>query len=170
MHDKASEGIDIWTFSMFNYLVFRFNYQSPSDYNNVCDFISWTIVLLFLVANYLIVLPPLFSRIGQPSPLLGNQSPRTPTSPWMPFSMFVAITTKLPSLDIGLFTTHYEVFKVIISFDKLLFKISWDFIILNDSIWSYFQKWKISRNDLVKTQRQIIGDKLLVSIILRLEH
>ncbi|KAJ8505393.1 hypothetical protein OPV22_006279 [Ensete ventricosum] len=80
------------------------------------------------------------SRIGLPSPLLGNQSPRTPTSPWTAFLMFAAITTKLSSLDI--FTTHYEVFK----------------------------KRKISRSDLVKSLKQIIGDKLLLSTILRLEH
>ncbi|XP_072961847.1 inactive poly [ADP-ribose] polymerase RCD1-like [Typha angustifolia] len=85
------------------------------------------------------------------SPSLANQSqapmygraPRAPTSPWMPFSMlFAAISTKLPPKDMDLVNTRYEEFK----------------------------KKKMSRIDLVKNLRQIIGDKLLISTIMRLQH
>ncbi|KAK8945734.1 Inactive poly [ADP-ribose] polymerase RCD1 [Platanthera guangdongensis] len=66
-----------------------------------------------------------------------------PTSPWMPFSMlFAAISTKVPAKDMDLVIAHYEEFK----------------------------KRKINRLDLVKKLRQIIGDKLLVSTIVRLQH
>lgn len=38
---------------------------------------------------------------------------RTPTSPWMPFSMlFAAISTKVLPQDMDLINTHYEEFKV----------------------------------------------------------
>ncbi|KAI0500338.1 hypothetical protein KFK09_018550 [Dendrobium nobile] len=66
-----------------------------------------------------------------------------PTSPWMPFSMlFAAISTKVSSKDMDLVNTHYEEFK----------------------------KRKINRLDLVKKLRQIIGDKLLISTIMRLQQ
>ncbi|CAL9138415.1 unnamed protein product [Musa acuminata var. zebrina] len=87
----------------------------------------------------------------EPSPAFGNHSqvpvsrtpPRIPSSPWMPFSMlFAAISTKLPQGDMDLVHTHYDDFK----------------------------KRKISRIDLVKKLRQIIGDKLLVSTIMRLQQ
>ncbi|XP_008803591.2 probable inactive poly [ADP-ribose] polymerase SRO1 [Phoenix dactylifera] len=90
-------------------------------------------------------------RNPQPPPALGNQSqapmfgraPRTPTSPWMPFSMlFAAISTKVSPQDMDSVNTHYEEFK----------------------------KRKISRIDLIKKLRQIIGDKLLISTIMRLQH
>ncbi|CAL9093118.1 unnamed protein product [Musa textilis] len=93
----------------------------------------------------------LFQDKSQPSPVVANQlrglsagrAPRTPTSPWMPFSMlFAAISTKVPPQDMDLVNTHYEDFK----------------------------KRKISRIDLVKKLRQIIGDKLLGSTIIRLQH
>ncbi|CAL9114243.1 inactive poly [ADP-ribose] polymerase RCD1-like isoform X1 [Musa acuminata AAA Group] len=87
----------------------------------------------------------------QPSLAFGNKAqapvsrtmPRIPTSPWMPFSMlFAAISTKVPPEDMDLVHTQYDEFK----------------------------KGKISRIDLVKKLRQIIGDKLLVSTIMRLQH
>ncbi|XP_042473006.1 inactive poly [ADP-ribose] polymerase RCD1-like [Zingiber officinale] len=90
-------------------------------------------------------------KVFQSTPEFGNHSqdpvagkvPRVPTSPWMPFSMlFAAISTKVPSEDMDLVHTHYDDFK----------------------------KRKISRIDLVKKLRQIIGDKLLVSTIVRLQH
>uniref|UniRef100_A0A6I9R3S0 Inactive poly [ADP-ribose] polymerase RCD1 n=1 Tax=Elaeis guineensis var. tenera TaxID=51953 RepID=A0A6I9R3S0_ELAGV len=90
-------------------------------------------------------------RNPQPPPALADQSqvpvfgraPKTPTSPWMPFSMlFAAISTKVSPQDMDLVNTHYEEFK----------------------------KRNISRIDLVKKLRQIIGDKLLVSTIMRLQH
>ncbi|XP_008800068.1 inactive poly [ADP-ribose] polymerase RCD1-like [Phoenix dactylifera] len=90
-------------------------------------------------------------RNPQPPPALRDQSeapifgraPRTPTSPWMPFSMlFAAISTKVSPQDMDSVNTHYEEFK----------------------------KRKISRIDLVKKLRHIIGDKLLISTIMRLQH
>lgn len=66
-----------------------------------------------------------------------------PTSPWMPFSMlFAAISTKVPAKDMDLVNTYYEEFK----------------------------KRKINRLELVKKLRDIIGDKLLISTIMRLQH
>ncbi|CAA6657257.1 unnamed protein product [Spirodela intermedia] len=68
---------------------------------------------------------------------------RIPTSPWMPFSMlFAAISTKITSQDMDLVNVHYDEFK----------------------------RKKISRIDLIKKLRQIIGDKLLLSTIMRLQH
>ncbi|KAK8925976.1 Inactive poly [ADP-ribose] polymerase RCD1 [Platanthera zijinensis] len=66
-----------------------------------------------------------------------------PTSPWMPFSMlFAAISTKVPAKDMDLVNTYYEEFK----------------------------KRKMNRLELVKRLRDIIGDKLLISTIMRLQH
>ncbi|CAD5196612.1 unnamed protein product [Musa acuminata subsp. malaccensis] len=74
---------------------------------------------------------------------VSRAAPRIPTSPWMPFSMlFAAISTKVSTEDMDLVHTHY-----------------------ND-----FKKRKINRIDLIKKLRQIIGDKLLVSTIMRLQH
>ncbi|KAF0917920.1 hypothetical protein E2562_021638 [Oryza meyeriana var. granulata] len=70
-------------------------------------------------------------------------SPRSPSSPWMPFSMlFAAISTKVPRSDMDLVHRYYEEFK----------------------------GRKISRADLVKQLRQIVGDKLLVSTVVRLQQ
>ncbi|OAY62955.1 Inactive poly (ADP-ribose) polymerase RCD1 [Ananas comosus] len=70
-------------------------------------------------------------------------APRVPTSPWMPFSMlFAAISTKVSPQDMDLVNTHYGEFK----------------------------RKKISRIDLVKKLREIVGDKLLISTIMRLQH
>lgn len=90
---------------------------------------------------------------GKPSPTLANQhqqkapvfgrSPRLPTSPWMPFSMlFAAISTKVSAQDMDLINVHYE----------------------------EFRRRKINRIDLVKRLRQVVGDKLLISTIMRLQH
>ncbi|KAL5210302.1 hypothetical protein ABZP36_005925 [Zizania latifolia] len=69
--------------------------------------------------------------------------PRSPSSPWMPFSMlFAAISTKVPRSDMDLVHGYYEEFKM----------------------------KKISRADLVKYLRHIVGDKLLVSTVVRLQH
>uniref|UniRef100_A0A6V7QPJ4 Inactive poly [ADP-ribose] polymerase RCD1-like n=1 Tax=Ananas comosus var. bracteatus TaxID=296719 RepID=A0A6V7QPJ4_ANACO len=87
-------------------------------------------------------------RNFQLSPVSANQSQapmfgRAPTSPWMPFSMlFAAISTKVSPQDMNLVNTCYEEFK---------------------------QK-KVSRIDLVKKLRQIVGDKLLISTIMRLQR
>ncbi|XP_073001519.1 inactive poly [ADP-ribose] polymerase RCD1-like isoform X2 [Typha latifolia] len=94
---------------------------------------------------------PLQDRGPLPSPAFANQSqapmfgraPRAPSSPWMPFSMlFASISTKVSPQDMDLVNRHYEEFK----------------------------KKRISRIDLVKKLRQIIGDKLLISTIMRLQH
>uniref|UniRef100_A0A0A9CGG2 PARP n=1 Tax=Arundo donax TaxID=35708 RepID=A0A0A9CGG2_ARUDO len=78
----------------------------------------------------------------QQSPIFGHAS-RAPSSPWMPFSMlFAAISTKVPRSDMDLVLKCYEEFK----------------------------KRKISRADLVKQLRQIVGDKLLVSTVMRLQQ
>ncbi|KAJ6824026.1 inactive poly [ADP-ribose] polymerase RCD1 [Iris pallida] len=72
-----------------------------------------------------------------------GRAPKVPTSPWMPFSMlFAAISTKVSAEDMDLVNIQYEAFK----------------------------GRKISRIDLVKKLRQIIGDKLLISTIMRLQH
>ncbi|ONK55759.1 uncharacterized protein A4U43_C10F700 [Asparagus officinalis] len=86
--------------------------------------------------------PGLASQPQERAPMFGRP-PRTPTSPWMPFSMlFAAISTKVSAHDMDLVNMHYEEFKT----------------------------RKINRTDLVKKLRQVIGDKLLISTIMRLQH
>eukprot|EP00262_Sarcandra_glabra_P004679 TRINITY_DN15876_c0_g1_i1.p1 TRINITY_DN15876_c0_g1~~TRINITY_DN15876_c0_g1_i1.p1 ORF type:complete len:600 (-),score=100.15 TRINITY_DN15876_c0_g1_i1:321-2120(-) len=64
--------------------------------------------------------------------------PKAPTSPWMPFPMlFAAISNKIPPKDVELVNHHYDQFK----------------------------GKKISRDDLIKKLRLIVGDKLLRSTI-----
>ncbi|KAL5217573.1 hypothetical protein ABZP36_018257 [Zizania latifolia] len=84
------------------------------------------------------------SSADQQASMLGRApSSRFPSSPWMPFSMlFAAISTKVPRSDMDLVLGYYEEFKT----------------------------RKISRADLVKHLRQIVGDKLLVSTVVRLQH
>ncbi|WVZ61334.1 hypothetical protein U9M48_011232 [Paspalum notatum var. saurae] len=85
-------------------------------------------------------LPP--SGIEQEAPKLGC-APRAPSSPWMPFSMlFAAISTKVPRSDMDLVLRYYEEFK----------------------------RRKISRSDLVIRMRQIVGDKILISTVMRLQQ
>ncbi|XP_020597743.1 probable inactive poly [ADP-ribose] polymerase SRO1 [Phalaenopsis equestris] len=61
----------------------------------------------------------------------------------MPFSMlFAAISTKVPAKDVDLVNKYYEEFK----------------------------RRKINRLELVKRLRHIIGDKLLISTIARLQY
>ncbi|XP_039825285.1 inactive poly [ADP-ribose] polymerase RCD1-like isoform X2 [Panicum virgatum] len=82
------------------------------------------------------------SAVGQEAPKLWR-APRAPSSPWMPFSMlFAAISTKVPRSDMDLVIRYYEEFK----------------------------SKKISRSDLVIRMRQIIGDKILVSTVMRLQQ
>ncbi|VAH96500.1 unnamed protein product [Triticum turgidum subsp. durum] len=67
---------------------------------------------------------------------------RPPTSPWMPLPMlFAAISTKVPRSDMDVIHGHYEEFK----------------------------RRKISRPEFVGRLRQIVGDKLLVSTVMRLQ-
>uniref|UniRef100_A0A804P5W8 Inactive poly [ADP-ribose] polymerase SRO1 n=1 Tax=Zea mays TaxID=4577 RepID=A0A804P5W8_MAIZE len=80
--------------------------------------------------------------VEQEAPRLGR-APRAPSSPWMPFSMlFAAISTKVPRSDMELVIRYYEEFK----------------------------RKRMSRSDLVVRMRQIVGDKILVSTIMRLHH
>ncbi|KAJ3678723.1 hypothetical protein LUZ60_002526 [Juncus effusus] len=72
-----------------------------------------------------------------------NNNINAPTSPWMPFSMlFASISTKVSSHAMDCINSHYDDYK----------------------------RKKISRLELVKRLREIVGDKLLVSTILRLQH
>lgn len=82
------------------------------------------------------------SGVEQEAPKLGH-APRAPSSPWMPFSMlFAAISTKVPRSDMDLVIRYYEEFK----------------------------RKRMSRSDLVIRMRQIVGDKILVSTIMRLHQ
>ncbi|PKA55731.1 Inactive poly [ADP-ribose] polymerase RCD1 [Apostasia shenzhenica] len=98
------------------------------------------------------ILPLSSSKEGNVNQLLPDGQPQGPVklfgrvpkiaSPWMPFSMlFAAISTKISAQDMDLVDTYYEEFK----------------------------KRKINRIDLVKRLRQIVGDKLLISTILKLQ-
>ncbi|XP_039123149.1 LOW QUALITY PROTEIN: inactive poly [ADP-ribose] polymerase RCD1-like [Dioscorea cayenensis subsp. rotundata] len=89
------------------------------------------------------LLPSSMKTSQEKEQVASGRGARTPTSPWMPFSMlFAAISTKVLPQDMDLINTHYEEFK----------------------------RRKITRIDLVKKLRQIIGDKLLISTITRLQH
>uniref|UniRef100_A0A0A9BQL2 PARP catalytic domain-containing protein n=1 Tax=Arundo donax TaxID=35708 RepID=A0A0A9BQL2_ARUDO len=79
----------------------------------------------------------------QPQAPMSGHAPMAPSSPWMPFSMlFAAISTKVPRSDMDLVLRYYEEFK----------------------------RRKISRADLVVRLRQIVGDKQLVSTVMRLQQ
>lgn len=85
--------------------------------------------------------------------------------------LFAAISTKVSSQDMDLVNVYYEEFKVLISLSAFYHN-------LTDNLVSYiiyvtffiYQRRKIDRIDLVKKLRQIIGDKLLISTIMRLQH
>lgn len=67
---------------------------------------------------------------------------KAPSTPWMPFSMlFAAISTKISHENMDMINNCYEEFKI----------------------------KKISRVDLVKRLRHIVGDRLLISTIIRLQ-
>lgn len=121
------------------------------------------------------------TRVFQGKVQASEKATKTPTSPWMPFSMlFAAISTKVPSQDMDLISTQYEQFKVC-NFGRVfifmnflfsdIFSINLLFILwyLTSFFW-FHQRRKITRIDLVKKLRQIIGDKLLISTITRLQH
>ncbi|KAL6906313.1 hypothetical protein ACP4OV_003914 [Aristida adscensionis] len=76
------------------------------------------------------------------APMLGDSMEKAPSSPWMPFSMlFAAISTKVSPENMELVISCYEEFK----------------------------SKKISRAELVKKLRHIVGDRVLVSTIMRLQ-
>uniref|UniRef100_A0ACD5U3H5 Uncharacterized protein n=1 Tax=Avena sativa TaxID=4498 RepID=A0ACD5U3H5_AVESA len=84
--------------------------------------------------------PALGGQYG--APMLGDSMAKAPSTPWMPFSMlFAAISTKLPRESMDMINNCYEEFKT----------------------------KKISRVDLVKRLRHIVGDRMLISTIIRLQ-
>ncbi|RLN38696.1 inactive poly [Panicum miliaceum] len=92
------------------------------------------------------------SAVEQEAPKLWR-APRAPSSPWMPFTMlFAAISKKVPRSDMDLIIRYYEEFKVV------------------NVLFLPFESKKISRSDLVIRMRQIIGDKILVSTVMRLQQ
>ncbi|TVU31523.1 hypothetical protein EJB05_23210 [Eragrostis curvula] len=76
------------------------------------------------------------------APMLGDSMEKAPSTPWMPFSMlFAAISTKVSPDNMDLVISCYEQFK----------------------------SKKISRAELVKRLRDIVGDRVLISTIMRLQ-
>jgi len=76
------------------------------------------------------------------APMLGDSMEKAPSTPWMPFSMlFAAISTKVSRENMDMINKCYEEFKI----------------------------KKISRVDLVKRLRHIVGDRMLISTIIRLQ-
>ena len=113
--------------------------------------------------------------VEQEAPKL-RHAPRAPSSPWMPFSMlFAAISTKVPRSDMDLVIRYYEEFKVVnvlflpicgFRLDSYAYSGMLTIVCLIISK----QSKKISRSDLVIRMRQIIGDKILVSTVMRLQQ
>ena len=112
--------------------------------------------------------------VEQEAPKL-RHAPRAPSSPWMPFSMlFAAISTKVPRSDMDLVIRYYEEFKVV-NVLFLPFEVSGWIHMLSGMLTIVClviskQSKKISRSDLVIRMRQIIGDKILVSTVMRLQQ
>ena len=113
--------------------------------------------------------------VEQEAPKL-RHAPRAPSSPWMPFSMlFAAISTKVPRSDMDLVIRYYEEFKVV----NVLFlpicgfrldSYAYSGMLTIACLVISKQSKKISRSDLVIRMRQIIGDKILVSTVMRLQQ
>ncbi|CAD6212199.1 unnamed protein product [Miscanthus lutarioriparius] len=79
---------------------------------------------------------------GCAAPMLGDSMEKAPSSPWMPFSMlFAAISTKVSPENMDMVISCYEEFKI----------------------------KKISRGELVKKLRHVVGDRVLISTIMRLQ-
>ncbi|CAN6311744.1 unnamed protein product [Urochloa humidicola] len=79
---------------------------------------------------------------GCADPMLGDSMEKAPSSPWMPFSMlFAAISTKVSSENMDMVIGCYEEFK----------------------------SKRISRAELVKKLRHVVGDRVLISTIMRLQ-
>ena len=112
--------------------------------------------------------------VEQEAPKL-RHAPRAPSSPWMPFSMlFAAISTKVPRSDMDLVIRYYEEFKVV-NVLFLPFEVSGWIHMLSGMLTIVClviskQSKKISRSELVIRMRQIIGDKILVSTVMRLQQ
>ena len=113
--------------------------------------------------------------VEQEAPKLWH-TPRAPSSPWMPFSMlFAAISTKVPRSDMDLVIRYYEEFKVV----NVLFlpicgfrldSYAYSGMLTIACLVISKQSKKISRSELVIRMRQIIGDKILVSTVMRLQQ
>ena len=113
--------------------------------------------------------------VEQEAPKL-RHAPRAPSSPWMPFSMlFAAISTKVPRSDMDLVIRYYEEFKVV----NVLFlpicgfrldSYAYSGMLTIACLVISKQSKKISRSELVIRMRQIIGDKILVSTVMRLQQ
>nr|CAB3500040.1 unnamed protein product [Digitaria exilis] len=79
---------------------------------------------------------------GCAAPMLGDTMEKAPSSPWMPFSMlFAAISTKVSPENMDMVIGCYEEFK----------------------------SKRISRAELVKKLRHVVGDRVLISTIMRLQ-
>ena len=113
--------------------------------------------------------------VEQEAPKL-RHAPRAPSSPWMPFSMlFAAISTKVPRSDMDLVIRYYEEFKVV----NVLFlpicgfrldSYAYSGMLTIACLVISKQSKEISRSELVIRMRQIIGDKILVSTVMRLQQ
>lgn len=108
------------------------------------------------------------------APMLGDKVERAPSTPWMPFSMlFAAISTKVSAENMDMVNSCYEEFKVVY-FVTIFFT---EFALLFAGVWCLssfvlllcYQSKKISRVDLVKKLRHIVGDRMLISTIMRLQ-
>ena len=113
--------------------------------------------------------------VEQEAPKL-RHAPRAPSSPWMPFSMlFAAISTKVPRSDMELVIRYYEEFKVVNVLFLPICGFRLDSYAYSGMLTIAYliiakQSKKISRSDLVIRMRQIIGDKILVSTVMRLQQ
>ena len=113
--------------------------------------------------------------VEQKAPKL-RHAPRAPSSPWMPFSMlFAAISTKVPRSDMDLVIRYYEEFKVVNVLFLPICGFRLDSYAYSGMLTIAYliiakQSKKISRSDLVIRMRQIIGDKILVSTVMRLQQ
>ena len=113
--------------------------------------------------------------VEQEAPKL-RHAPRAPSSPWMPFSMlFAAISTKVPRSDMDLVIRYYEEFKVVNVLFLPICGFRLDSYAYSGMLTIAYliiakQSKKISRSELVIRMRQIIGDKILVSTVMRLQQ
>ena len=108
---------------------------------------------------------------GCAAPMLGDSMEKAPSSPWMPFSMlFAAISTKVSSENMDMVIGCYEEFKV--RYLALFLAWSWLFLTIMNRLCLHvciYQSKKISRAELVKKLRHVVGDRVLISTIMRLQ-
>ena len=111
---------------------------------------------------------------GCAAPMLGDSMEKAPSSPWMPFSMlFAAISTKVSPENMDMVISCYEEFKVWYIFFSLLWlkspSLLWYPKSLVFVLLCICQSKKISRGELVKKLRHVVGDRVLISTIMRLQ-